>query len=70
MLDFQKDHPQIGKRTLKVEFLRPSMFTVRERAHQTNLEMWKGRIRLMRGSQGAIGALAGLARISNKRRVS
>ena len=35
------------------------MFVVRERAQQTNLGMCKGRIRLMRGSQGAIGTLAG-----------
>ena len=34
------------------------MFAVRERAHQTNLEMWKGRICLMRDSQGAIGTPA------------
>ena len=37
------------------------MFVVRETAQQTNLGMWKvkGWIRLMRGSLGATGTLAG-----------
>ena len=51
----------VGRRqqSSKVEFLLPSMSVVRERAQQTNLGMCKGRIRLMRSSQGAIGTPAG-----------
>ena len=55
------DHPRIKKRTPEVEILLPSMFVVRERAQQMNIEMWKmkAQIRVLRDSHGLTRILPG-----------